>query len=184
MYDVYHKQLEEATFLPFLLKVNKFTELLQLTDAGMLQPDKKQKIYSFLILHRGEDQKDESSAQYKASSSFILANYRRSMLICHPLFCFISHHIYSRGISPYTLQKLRFHEIPFGGTGFPPCTETSFCGNVIESFLLLPGLYIYSKENEEPLLTLVHKGNAFFLEKQWKYLWAASAPALRSSKID
>ena len=43
--------------------------------------------------------------------------------------------------------------------------------------------FTYNKEKEEPFLTYVHKGNAVFLEKQWKDLRAASASALRSSKI-
>lgn len=43
--------------------------------------------------------------------------------------------------------------------------------------------FTYNKE-KEPFLTFVHKGNAVFLEKQWKDLRAVSASALRSSKID
>jgi len=74
--------------------------------------------------------------------------------------------------SPYKLQKFRDSVNPFGGTGFPPCTETSFCNNVIESFLLLPDLY---KKKKGPFLTFWTKSSAVFLEKQSKDLRAAGA---------
>ena len=108
------------------------------------------------------------------------------MLICQTVTPFsVSYLIFTQSWNLPTTYKNCDSMDPFGGTGFPPCTETSFCSNVIESFLLSPDIYIQgNKEKEEPFLTYVHKGNAVFLEKQWKDLRAASASALRSSKID
>jgi len=72
--------------------------------------------------------------------------------------------------SPYKLQKFRDSVNPFGGTGFPPCTETSFCNNVI--WILSTITWPLQKE-KGAVSDLLNK--RLFMEKQSKDLQAAGA---------
>jgi hypothetical protein len=161
-----------ATPRPLRFLVFPETEHWSITaDSMFTTRSETKRFYSYSERYTvgvGTKRRLELSSNIKASSSFILANYKGLMFDLPPPLFSVSYLIFTSWNLPTNYKNLAIPWILFGGTGFPPCTETSFCNNVIESFLVLP----------DPLLQR-EKRNGFspFAQRQtWKGKGETSEP--------